>query len=292
MILKKEIDKVAQQKGVARTTVDKDWVLGHFIDAIFTIPECREKLIFKGGTCLRKCYFEDYRFSEDLDFTAVKPTAASSDFELSKRLLNEIMNLVQQRTEIPLHLQELKTLQHQDQLTGYSAMIKFWGADHPRNQMPPAPQRWTTSIKIEIILYEQVIFPIETKSVHHPYADHLSENAQQIPCYSLQEVLAEKLRALIQRSYTAPRDFYDIWYLSSHITDLNWPDIVQAFHAKMKFKGLVFTSVDQMINEENDNRLASAWNNSLAHQIPGTALPEYEQVKADLLTLFKELFKS
>lgn len=63
MILKKEIEKIAEQKGVAKTTIDKDWVLGHSVDAIFSVPECREKLIFKGGTCLRKCYFENYRFS-------------------------------------------------------------------------------------------------------------------------------------------------------------------------------------------------------------------------------------
>jgi predicted nucleotidyltransferase component of viral defense system len=29
------------------------------------------RLVFKGGTCLRKFYFDGYRFSEDLDFTAV-----------------------------------------------------------------------------------------------------------------------------------------------------------------------------------------------------------------------------
>ena len=27
--------------------------------------------VFKGGTCLRKCYYETFRFSEDLDFTIV-----------------------------------------------------------------------------------------------------------------------------------------------------------------------------------------------------------------------------
>jgi uncharacterized protein len=29
----------------------------------------REVLVFKGGTALRRCWFKDYRFSEDLDFT-------------------------------------------------------------------------------------------------------------------------------------------------------------------------------------------------------------------------------
>lgn len=31
--------------------------------------EPAESWVFKGGTCLKKCYFETYHFSEDLDFT-------------------------------------------------------------------------------------------------------------------------------------------------------------------------------------------------------------------------------
>jgi len=286
VILKKEIERIAQQKGVTRTTIDKDWVLSHFIDAIFSIPECRKNLIFKGGTCLRKCYFEDYRFSEDLDFTAT-----DESFGLDKKLLGKVVNLVKKRTEIPLYVHELKQLQFKDKPTGFSAIIKFWGADHPRNQSPPPPQRWHTSIKIEIILYEEMIFPPVEKSVHHEYSDSLSEIAKSIPCYSLQEVLAEKLRSLIQRSYTAPRDFYDIWYLSQNVDNLNWPEIVEAFYQKMKFKGLEFTGIDQMINEDNDRRLQAAWNNSLAHQIPGQDFPNYQLVKEDLLLLFKDLFQ-
>lgn len=286
MILKKEIEKAAEQNGVAKTTIDKDWVLGHFVDAIFSVPECRGKLIFKGGTCLRKCYFENYRFSEDLDFTAVDPK-----FNLDKKLLDKIVKLVAERTEIPLYVQELKQLKFKDKPTGFSAIVKFWGADHPRNQSPPAPQRWQTSIKVEIILYEEMIFSSENRKVYHEYSDRLSEAAQSVPCYALQEVMAEKLRALIQRSYTAPRDFYDIWYLSKNVPDLNWPEIVRAFHQKMKFKGLTFTGIDQMINEENDTRLQAAWKNSLGHQIPQDQLANYKTVREELVKLFDKVFE-
>jgi predicted nucleotidyltransferase component of viral defense system len=287
VILKKEIEKTAEQKGVAKTTIDKDWVLGHFIDAIFSVPECREKMIFKGGTCLRKCYFENYRFSEDLDFTALDPK-----FNLGKKLLDKIVKLVTDRTGIPLYVQELKQLKFKDKPTGFSAIVKFWGADHPRNQPPPPPQRWQTSIKVEIILYEEMIFSPENRKVHHEYSDQLTEAAQSVPCYALQEVMAEKLRALIQRSYTAPRDFYDIWYLSQNVPDLNWPDIVQAFHQKMKFKGLTFTGIDQMINEENDTRLQAAWKNSLGHQITTSDLPDFATVREELELLFNKYLAS
>jgi predicted nucleotidyltransferase component of viral defense system len=285
MILKKEIEKIAEQKRVPKIIIDKDWVLGHFIDAIFSTPECRDKIIFKGGTCLHKCYFEDFRFSEDLDFTAI-----DVGFILDKKLLGKIVNLITQRTEIPLYLKEVNQLKFQDKLTGFSAIIKYWGADHPRNQSPPPPQRWQTSIKIEIILYEEMVFHPVERLVHHGYSDILTENAKGIPCYSIYEVLAEKLRSIIQRSYTAPRDFYDIWYLSHHVSEIDWPVIVKAFHQKMKFKGLKFTGIDQMINPDNDKRLEPAWKNSLAHQIYPELLLPYEAIRDELFELLVRIF--
>jgi predicted nucleotidyltransferase component of viral defense system len=286
MIRKREIEQKAEAQNVPKSTIDKDWVLGHFIDAISSVPECREKLVFKGGTCLRKCYFPDYRFSEDLDFTSIDP-----NFVLDKKLLTQIADLVTSRTEIPLHIQEISELRFKDQLTGYKAIVKFWGADHSSNQAPPPADRWNTSVKIEIILYEHMVFSIENREVFHPYTDGLSESPLVIPCYSLREVLAEKLRALIQRSYTAPRDFYDIWYLANNQTTIDWKEITDAFHVKMKFKNLEFEGIHQMIDENNDKRVKAGWENSLAHQIPGGINTTYKEVKQGLIGLLKEIFK-
>ena len=44
MILQKEIATLALQKGVVKSTLEKDWALGHFIDAIFSLPELRQEL--------------------------------------------------------------------------------------------------------------------------------------------------------------------------------------------------------------------------------------------------------
>ena len=285
MILKKEIESIAEAQSVLKSTIDKDWVLGHFIDGIYSIPELKEVLIFKGGTCLRKCYFPNYRFSEDLDFTSTDAT-----FELTEKMLNQVVQVITNNTEIPLHIEELRTLKHNDKLTGYKAIIKFWGADHPRNLAPPLPERWTTSIKIEIILYELMVFPTETTQVHHPYSDQLSQNPLEIPCYAIEEVLSEKFRALIQRSYTAPRDFYDIWYLANHVKEINWQKVKLAFFEKMKYKGIEFKTIEQMINVDNDKLLKAAWQNSLGHQISKVLLPDYEMVKKDLVELLNKVF--
>ncbi len=284
MILKKEIERKAVAHQVSRSTIDKDWALGHFIDAIFSIEECRKGLVFKGGTCLKKCYIEHYRFSEDLDFTAVHP-----GFILRKELLDEVVNLVQSRTEMPLYVDKLTELRHKNELTGYAAIIKFWGADHARDQAPPAPDRWTTSIKIEIITYEKMVFPATLRSVFHEYSDQLSTAADAVPCYDIREVLAEKIRALVQRSYTAPRDYYDIWYLANNIPALDWEGIVSAFHEKMFFKGLEFKGVEQLINPGSEKAVKAAWQNSLSHQIMPEKLPDYNQVKNDLYNLFNKI---
>jgi predicted nucleotidyltransferase component of viral defense system len=190
---------------------------------------------------------------------------------------------------MPTHIESLKELKFKDKLTGYEAIIKFWGSDHPRNDSPPAPQRWQTKVKIEIILYELILFPVSYRDVVHSYSDKLTENSLQVPCYSIEEVLAEKIRSLIQRSYTAPRDFYDIWYLSKHFPEIDYKLIADAFHKKLAFKGHSFSAVEQLINSENDKHLSAAWKNSLAHQITGE-LPDFETVKNELLVLFKKYF--
>lgn len=283
MILQKEIANIAAQKGVVKSTIDKDWALGHFIDAIFSIPELKQKLIFKGGTCLKKCYIPDYRFSEDLDFTSI-----DKSFILTRKHLDNISSLLKQRVEMPRYFESLKELRYEDKLTGYEAKIKFWGSDHQRNEPPPPPDRWLTKVKIEIILFELILFPVSKRDVVHSYSDKLTENALQVPCYSIEEVLAEKMRSLIQRSYTAPRDFYDIWYLSKHFPELDYKLIADAFHKKLAYKGHSFSAVEQLINSENDKHLSAAWKNSLAHQITGE-LPDFVTVKNELLTLFKKI---
>jgi len=276
MILQKEIATIATEKGIVKTTIDKNWALGHFLDAIFSIRELRKKLIFKGGTCIRKCYIPDYRFSEDLDFTS-----NDKSFKLTKKHLEEISRLLIERVELQTHVESLKDLLYNDELAGFEAKIKFWGSDHPRNESPPPPERWHTKVKIEVTLYEEILFPIQKRDVTHSYSDDLTDNAKQIPCYSIEEVLSEKLRSLVQRSYSAPRDIYDLWSLSEAFQEIDLEELRTAFELKMEFKDLEFTGIDQLLNPENDKILRAAWKNSLGRQLPGE-MPEYDTVRQKL----------
>jgi predicted nucleotidyltransferase component of viral defense system len=59
----------ATEWGLTQEVVEKDYVLGWLLWGIGSEPALRDHWIFKGGTCLKKCFVETYRFSEDLDFT-------------------------------------------------------------------------------------------------------------------------------------------------------------------------------------------------------------------------------
>ena len=69
MISEAELRRTAARGGVDLMVLDLDYALGWFLAGLVSQTDAATRLIFKGGTCLRKCYFADYRFSEDLDFT-------------------------------------------------------------------------------------------------------------------------------------------------------------------------------------------------------------------------------
>jgi predicted nucleotidyltransferase component of viral defense system len=73
LINRQEIMDFSREFGLRPDMVEKDYVLGWLLAGISNHKELAAKWVFKGGTCLKKCFFETYRFSEDLDFTINDP---------------------------------------------------------------------------------------------------------------------------------------------------------------------------------------------------------------------------
>lgn len=260
MILQKEIRDFAKDWDVPLDTVDKDYVLGHFLAGFY--QHFGEQLVFKGGTCLRKCYFPGYRFSEDLDFTS-----RSGDFELTHAMLEVVSESVQAHNGIMFNIEDLKPLIHQDQPKGYQAKLRYWGANHGKNQQTPPPERWLTKIKLEISTDEVLVTTPQNQPINHPYSDELIQDMP-IACYTIDEVIAEKLRSLAQRSYSAPRDFYDLYQLTTDFSKEDWQRIMPVFKEKMEHKRLIYDDPAELVNEKSLDEVRRAWDNSLAHQIP------------------------
>lgn len=80
VIEKQEISELARELSLDLHVVEKDYVLGWLLAGIAANPELAENWVFKGGTCLKKCYFETYRFSEDLDFTVTEEAQLDEEY--------------------------------------------------------------------------------------------------------------------------------------------------------------------------------------------------------------------
>ena len=72
MIPKRDLQQLRAEWTLDIGVIEKDYVLGWLLAGIAQHPALAESWIFKGGTCLRKCYYETFRFSEDLDFTVME----------------------------------------------------------------------------------------------------------------------------------------------------------------------------------------------------------------------------
>ena len=61
--------------GMPWQVLERDYVLSWVLAGLAQVDALRETIVFKGGTALKKCYFGDYRFSEDLDFSGTRKEA-------------------------------------------------------------------------------------------------------------------------------------------------------------------------------------------------------------------------
>ena len=105
MIDRREILDHATASGLNPHVVEKDYVLGWLLWGVANQEATAGSWIFKGGTCLKKCFFETYRFSEDLDFTLTD--AAHLDADFLRTVFADIAAAVYDRTgiEVPIDAQ-------------------------------------------------------------------------------------------------------------------------------------------------------------------------------------------
>lgn len=273
MIRQAEIRKIAEREKVLQATIDKDWVLGHLLSGIYGDDEFRNKLIFKGGTCLRKCYYPNYRFSEDLDFTLTDP-----GYLVNQDKIQAILDVLAGQQEILFHLRDFTEISYKDRTVGWDADIRYWGANHRANEQPTPPNQWVEKVKLEIRHYELLVTRPAKKKLIHGYSDRHVIGSLEIPCYSLTEILAEKFRSLIQRKYLAVRDCYDIWYLSAHAPNLDWEAIKRAFHKKAEHKQIEPEAIKNVFSGDVIARVCKDWKRSLGNHLPKGKLPDCEKV--------------
>lgn len=257
MITPKEINKIATAFRVNDRQIEKDYVLSWVLFAISKNNILRNSLAFKGGTVLKKAYFEDYRFSEDLDFTLIDETVLN---EQIKAEFNNLFDFIKVESNMDMRIDENKWKIHD------SGSPQFY-IDYVSSLQGNMGSR---DLKIDITRGEILETNLELKYIYRNYSD--LEETFQLPCYSLGEVLIEKMTALMGR--TEPRDFYDFWYLIE-MEGLDIAEHLHLFHRKAQNKN---QDPEMFANKilRKESIFKRDWERKLASQIHD--LPPYDMV--------------
>jgi len=270
MIKPGEIDKIAIEKGVRAKQIEKDYVISWILWGIARNEFLNNNLVFKGGTCLKKMHFGDYRYSEDMDFTL------RNDRVSDEEILDNFQTVFEQLyEESRITLEIIKeTIDNQKN----SGSLKFkisYSATHGADE-----------IKVDITRGEIIEFDIEHRFVLNNYSD-LNDEETKVYCYSLEEVLIEKASALMGR--TIPRDLYDFYYLIEE-GGINIQDVYIEFMRKAENKG---HNPKEFMNKimPKMKTFARDWNNSLSKQMTENELPEFKNLWRKSQTYFKKLLK-
>jgi len=263
-----EIQSIAGKKGVRDTQIEKDYVISWVTYGIANNQFLKENLVFKGGTVLKKVYFPEYRFSEDLDFTF-----AGKDFDIEtiKTAFNKLIEWVYEESRILLSVQN----ETQHGTGNYNFYLSYTG--------PLGGAGSNKDIKVDISKDELICNVPEKKRIINTYSDFDEEYS--IFCYSLGEVIAEKMRSIMQR--TAPRDIYDLWYLFE-VEGQDIEDHVFAFQDKARYKRYDPSKLTKVI-EQKEKTFAKHWDNHLANQM--TEIPNFSDVWRELGKHWKKFQK-
>jgi predicted nucleotidyltransferase component of viral defense system len=105
MIPKKEVFSAARTLGIRAENIERDYVLGWLLKSIVETRGFTARYAFKGGTALRKLYFPDYRYSQDLDFTLL---SAMGERDL-RRVLEEAVQFGKKNSGIAFRVADLVT---------------------------------------------------------------------------------------------------------------------------------------------------------------------------------------
>jgi len=274
MISKPEIMDLSREFSLEVRIVEKDYVLGWLLAGIAAHPHLFDKWIFKGGTCLKKCYFETFRFSEDLDYTLIDRKHVNEKFlvkafkQIAQWLGNEVGILIPEDT---IRFNIYKTSNGREAIEG---RVGYIGPLQRRGD----PVR----IKLDLTADEVLVTEPSLQEVHHPYSDK-HEKGIKAYCYSFDELFAEKIRALSERA--RPRDLYDVVHIYWHMTsDYRLTSIIDILRAKCAYKSIPVPTLSQLEAHPKLHEMETEWANMLAHQLP--FLPSREHFWAQLPDLF------
>ena len=242
MITAAPITQRAAADDVHTRTVERDYVLAHIV-AGFAALGNDTGLVFKGGTALRLCYFDDYRYSADLDFSIVAGTEADAYTTIESALDNA-------GAVIPgMHLTD----------------------SMPRRIAYVGPLGRERNLKLDIATDELVLNTGEQGLL--PRWPDLPNDAT-VFVYTLPEIAGEKIRCILQRLQC--RDLFDLsLLLEAGCVDA--AEAAQIFIPKVEHRGLDPASFPDRYAHRID-QYRERWDGELREHVAGD-VPHFDRIE-------------
>ena len=204
--LRNRLQEARKHLGIPWDVLERDYLLSWVLAGIGQMAPLNKALVFKGGTALKKCYFGDYRFSEDLDFSTVGESPSGKELEEAMDdACAAAAELLDEYAPVEIRCERYAEKEpHPGGQEAFTIRARF-----------PWQREPLTRVMVEITVDEKVLADPVERAVMHEYGEDFDAR---ILVYSLEEIIAEKLRAILQHAQrlkergwgrSRARDYYD-----------------------------------------------------------------------------------
>ena len=283
--LRTRLQEARKRLGIPWEVLKRDYILSWILAGISQVGALENTLVFKGGTALKKCYFGDYRFSEDLDFSGVGavPTGVAMDRAIGQAC-GVAAKLLDEYAPVEITYQR------------YTEK-----SPHPGNQQAftirarlPWQRQAQTRVMVEISMDEKLLKPLQHRKVIHEYGESLTAKVR---VYALEEIVAEKLRAILQHSEkldergwsrSRARDYYDLWRIfGTYQSRMELRNFASFLSEKCAVRKVSFQEPGDFFQEQILAYVEKTWDQWLGPLV--SDLPSFPTVISELRPQIEEL---
>ena len=269
--LRRQIEERRTRLNIPWNTLEQDFVLSWVLAGISHRKILRDSLVFKGGTALKKIYFGTYRFSEDLDFTLIKSLSEEEIYDEIKQACLYATEKTSEFVPDPV----FQSYPYKEKLPHPHGQIAFTvRARLPWHKEPHV------RVMVEITQDERVLIQPKLLPIIYDYEGNFQ---YEIQTYSLEEIVCEKLRAILQNiqklhetgwARSRSRDYYDLWHIFLLKKEsLDFGKIREILPQKCHDKSVSWESIEDFFNEPYLQRISLEWHKWLEPLV--SDLPEY-----------------
>ncbi|MCB9947266.1 MAG: nucleotidyl transferase AbiEii/AbiGii toxin family protein [Rhodospirillaceae bacterium] len=231
MIDKDEIDEKSEEFEIGTSNVQRDYVFGWLLFAIYNNTYLSNLLILKGGNCFRKAYFPNTRFSGDLDFS----TEQALDLPRFVEEMEACCRLAQDVSGIEFNTERNSFQEANRANQGRNTDRKIYKGKVFFKNFYGERSSLEISVRMDVTEFDRLYMPTSRVPLIHPYTD--AEKCQvELTCVALEECIASKMKCLLQRRHS--HDLYDLVYAAffNKEIDVDRSEIARVFLKKTIFR--------------------------------------------------------